>query len=141
VYWIKKRSKSRANGTRFAKPLLALALALALAGLICAQAALADTRPPASNAAVSEAYGAPLISNRQARTVPFGITPGQLVKRLHGESWNAQNYARGRVWKICITYPVKGTGVRDPRFGVIADEWLFCFGFDNKLKRKFFWDS
>jgi hypothetical protein len=129
VSWIKKR---------LAKPLLAFGIV----GLIGTQPALADTRPPASNAEVRQAYGgAPLITNREARTVPSGITPGQLVKRLHGESWNAQNYARGRVWKICITYPVKGTGVRDPRLGVIADEWLFCFGFDNRLKRKFFWDS
>jgi hypothetical protein len=130
--------KNRSYGTRFAK----LLLAFGIVGLISTQLALADTRPRASNAEVREAYGgAPLITNRDARRVPLGITPGQLVKRLRGESWNAQNYARGRAWKVCVTYPVKGTGVRDPRLGVIADEWLFCFGFDNKLKRKFFWDS
>ena len=122
---------------KLAKPLLAFGIV----GLIGAQLALADARPHASNAEVSAAYGAPLITNREARAVPLGITPAQLVKRLRGESWNAQNHARGRAWKICITYPVKGTGVRDPKLGVVADEWLFCFGFDNKLKRKFFWDS
>lgn len=37
--------------------------------------------------------------------------------------------------------PTKGTGVKDATLGVIADEWLFCFGFDNRLKRKFFWNS
>jgi hypothetical protein len=25
--------------------------------------------------------------------------------------------------------------------GLIADEWNFCFGFNNRLKRKFFWNS
>jgi hypothetical protein len=44
-------------------------------------------------------------------------------------------------WKICITYPVKDTGVKDKRLGVIADEWTFCFTFNNRLKRKFFWNS
>jgi hypothetical protein len=117
-------------------------LAGGVVGLVSAQVALADTRPPASNAAVQEAYyGAPLITNRQARSVPFGSSPRQLYRRLHGQSINAQSHARGRAWKICVTYPVKGTGVQDPQLGVIADEWLFCFAFNNRLKRKYFWNS
>jgi hypothetical protein len=31
--------------------------------------------------------------------------------------------------------------VKDDRFGVVADEWNFCFEFNNRLKRKFFWNS
>jgi hypothetical protein len=117
-------------------------LAIGVVGLISASAAMADTRPPAGNAEVQEAYfGAPLITNRQARSVPLGITPRQLYRRLHGQSINAQSHARGRAWKICVTYPVKGTGVSDSRLGVVADEWLFCFAFDSRLKRKFFWNS
>ena len=114
-------------------------LALAAALVIPCSLALADTRPRATDAQVSRAYyGAPLITNRQARAVPFGITPNRLYSRLHGYSPNAQSRARGRNWKICVTYPVRGTGVKDKRFGVVADEWLFCFEFNNKLKRKFF---
>src|ERR687887_2756734 len=117
-----------------------LCAVVAFAALPCS-IALADARPPATDAQVQAAYyDAPLITNRQARAVPLGITPRQLERRLHGYSPNAQSRARGRDWKICITYPVKGTGVKDARLGVIADEWLFCFGRDNRLKRKFFWN-
>jgi hypothetical protein len=35
-------------------------------------------------------------------------------------------------------YPVKGTGVKYPDGFVTANEWEFCFGFDGRLKRKFF---
>lgn len=118
-----------------------LSALVAVVALPCS-IALADTRPPATNAQVQAAYyDTPLITNRQARAVPLGITPRQLERRLNGYSFNAQSRARGRDWKICITYPVKGTGVKGPRLGVIADEWLFCFAFDNRLKRKFFWNS
>jgi hypothetical protein len=114
---------------------------VAVVAMPCA-VAIADTRPPATDAQVSRAYyDAPLITSRQARAVPFGITPRRLYRRLHGYSLNAQSRAHGRNWKICITYPVKGTGVKDPRLGVVADEWLFYFRFDNRLKRKFFWNS
>ena len=117
-------------------------LTLVAGVLIFASAALADTRQRATNAEVQDAYNfAPLITNRQARATPLGITPRQLERRMHGESWNGTNRFHGRTWKICITYPVKDTGVKDKRLGVIADEWTFCFGFDNRLKRKFFWDS
>jgi hypothetical protein len=119
-----------------------LLLALAAVVVIPCSIALAETRPPATDAEVREAYyGAPVITNRQARAVPFGITPRQLYKRLRGYSINSQNFARGRFWKICITYPVRGTGVKDARLGVVADEWLFCFASNNRLKRKFFWNS
>jgi len=114
---------------------------IVVAAASCA-VALADTRPPATDAQVRHAYyDAPLITNRQARAVPYGITPRQLYRRLHGYSLNAQSRAHGRNWKICVTYPVKGTGVKDERLGVVADEWLFCFGFNKRLKRKFFWNS
>ena len=110
--------------------------------LVFSSVALADTRPRATNAEVQEAYNlAPLITNKQARAVPLGITPGQLVRRMHGESWNATNRFHGRTWKICITYPVRDTGVKDERLGVIADEWTFCFPSNNRLERKFFWNS
>jgi hypothetical protein len=115
--------------------------ALAVCALV-AVPALADSTLPATNAEVQEAYNlAPLITNRQAQAVPLGITPRQLSKRMHGESWNATNSFHGRTWKICITYPVKSSGVRNPRLGVIADEWTFCFPSNNRLKRKFFWDA
>jgi hypothetical protein len=110
--------------------------------LVFSSVALADSRPPATNAEVQEAYNlAPLITNKQARAVPLGITPRQLERRMHGESWNGTNRFHGRTWKICITYPVRNTGVKDARLGVIADEWTFCFPADNRLKRKFFWDA
>jgi hypothetical protein len=120
-----------------------LILLMLVAGvLVFSSVALADARPHATNAEVQEAYNlAPLITNRQARSVPPGITPSQLSRRMRGESWNATNRFHGRTWKICITYPVRDTGVKDARLGVIADEWTFCFPANNRLKRKFFWDS
>jgi hypothetical protein len=115
---------------------------LTVGALVFCSGALADTRPPATNAQVREAYNlAPLITNRQARAVPLGITPRQLFKRMHGLSFNATNRFHGRTWKICITYPVRDPGVKDARLDVIADEWTFCFPSNNRLKRKFFWDS
>ena len=119
-----------------------ITLTLVASVLVFSSLALADTRPRATNAEVQEAYNlAPLITNRQARAVPLGITPRQLERRMHGESWNATNRFHGRTWKICITYPVRDTGVKDERLGVIADEWTFCFPFNERLKRKFFWNS
>jgi hypothetical protein len=115
---------------------------LILVAAVFNSAALAETRPRATNAEVREAYNlAPLITNRQAREVPLGITPRELSRRLHGESWNATNRFHGRTWRICITYPVRDTGVRDERLGVVADEWTFCFPSNNRLTRKFFWNS
>jgi hypothetical protein len=119
-------------------------ITLILAGgvLVFSSVALADTRPRATNAEVQEAYNlAPLITNRQARAVPPGITPRQLFRRMHGVSFNATNRFHGRTWKICITYPIRDTGVKDARLGVIADEWTFCFPFNNRLERKFFWNA
>jgi len=137
---------SRRSVWQFAHPTLSayvrIALTLVAGMLIFTSVALADTRPHATNAEVQDAYDfAPLITNKQARSVPLGITPLQLERRMHGESWNGTNRFHGRTWKICITYPVKDTGVKDKRLGVIADEWTFCFTFDNRLKRKFFWNS
>jgi len=131
---------------QFARPRLSTYVPITLTIVACVLAftsvALADTRPRATNAEVQEAYNfAPLITNRQARAVPLGITPRQLERRMHGESWNGTNRFHGRTWKICITYPVRNTGVKDARLGVIADEWTFCFPANNRLKRKFFWDS
>jgi hypothetical protein len=56
-------------------------------------------------------------------------------------SFNATNRFHGRTWKICITYPIRDTGVKDARLGVIADEWTFCFPSNNRLERKFFWNA
>jgi hypothetical protein len=131
---------------QFARPRLSTYVPITLTIVACVLAftsvALADTRPRATNAEVQEAYDfAPLITNRQARAVPLGITPLQLERRMHGESWNGTNRFHGRTWKICITYPVTNTGVKDARLGVIADEWTFCFPANNRLKRKFFWDA
>ena len=39
---------------------------------------------------------------------------------------------------ITSGHPVKGTGVNNPDGFVSADEWEFCFGFNGRLKRKFF---
>jgi hypothetical protein len=117
-----------------------LALA-ATAAVTCGVAMGAATKPvPISNEDLRVAYfGAPLITNRQARAVPVGITRRQLFRRLHGRSGNAMGrHSLDRAWKICIVYPVKGTGVRYPDGFVTADEWEFCFGFDGRLKRKFF---
>ena len=117
-------------------------LVIPVGALVFSSVALAETRLPASNAEVREAYNlAPLITNRQARALPLGITPRQLFRRMHGVSFNATNRFHGRNWKICITYPVRDTGVKDAQLGVIADEWTFCFPSNNRLKRKFFWNS
>lgn len=133
------RSQSRNGHSWFMRP---ITLMLAAGVLVFSSVALADTRPHATNAEVREAYNlAPLITNKQARAVPLGITPLQLIRRLHGESWNATNRFHGRTWRICITYPVRDTGVKDERLGVIADEWTFCFPFNHGLKKKYFWDS
>ena len=141
-----REAADRRSVWRFARPRLSacvwIALTLVAGVLVFTSVGLADPRPRATNAEVQEAYDfAPLITNRQARAVPLGITPLQLERRMHGESWNGTNRFHGRTWKICITYPIRDTGVKDKRLGVIADEWTFCFGFNNKLKRKFFWDS
>ena len=137
---------SRRSVWQFAHPTLSayvrIALTLVAGMLIFTSVGLADARPHATNAEVEDAYDfAPLITNKQARSVPLGITPLQLERRMHGESWNGTNRFHGRTWKICITYPVRDTGVKDKRLGVIADEWTFCFTFNNRLKRKFFWNS
>lgn len=84
-------------------------------------------------------YGAPLITSREASAVPLGTTRPQLAKRLHGRSANHLGAHRNDpVWKVCIVYPVKGTGVKYPDGFVSADEWEFCFGPNGRLKRKFF---
>ena len=84
-------------------------------------------------------FGAPLITSQQAKAVPLGITRRELFKRLHGRSGNALgSHSYFRTWKICIVYPVKGTGVKYTDGFVSADEWEFCFGFDGRLKRRFF---
>lgn len=135
-----REAADRTRGRRSAY--VAIALTLVAGVLVFTSVALADARPHASNAEVQQAYNfAPLITNRQARSVPLGITPFQLERRMHGESWNGTNRFHGRTWKICITYPVRDTGVKDKRLGVIADEWTFCFPFNNRLTRKFFWNS
>ena len=70
-------------------------LVLTALALIPQSIALADTRPPATDAQVRQAYygGAP-------HHEPAGT-----------RSLNAQSRSHGRNWKICITYPVRGTGV------------------------------
>jgi hypothetical protein len=141
-----REAASRSSLCHFADPRLGayvrIALTLVASMLIFTSVALADGRPRATNAEVQAAYDfAPLITNKQARAVRLGITPLQLERRLHGESWNGTNRFHGRTWKICITYPVKDTGVKDKRLGVIADEWTFCFTSNNRLKRKYFWNS
>jgi hypothetical protein len=84
-------------------------------------------------------YGAPLITSGQAKAIPLGITRRQLVNRLHGRSVNHLAAHRNALaWKVCIVYPVKGTGVKYRDGFVAADEWEFCFGFNGRLKRKFF---
>src|SRR3954447_4029755 len=143
---VARKAASRKSVRQFAHPRpsadVRIALTVVSGLLIFTSVALADARPRATNAEVQDAYGfAPLITNRQARDVPLSISPLQLESRMHGESWNGTNRFHGRTWKICITYPVKDTGVKDKRLGVIADEWTFCFTFNNRLKRKFFWDS
>jgi hypothetical protein len=141
-----REAADRRSVWQFAHPRVSasvrITLMLVASVLVFTSVALAEARPRATNAEVQEAYNfAPLITNKQARAVPLGITPRQLERRMHGESWNGTNRFHGHTWKICITYPVRDTGVRDKRLGVIADEWTFCFGFNDRLKRRFFWDS
>ena len=80
-------------------------------------------------------FGAPLITSQQAKAVPLGITRRELFKRLPralGECL-AGGHSYFRTWKICIVYPVKGTGIKYTDGFVSADEWEFCFGFDDRL--------
>jgi hypothetical protein len=120
---------------RFVLPLIA---AVALAGVGAQDASAA--RAPITNSLLRVAYfGAPLITNQQAKAVPRGITRSQLTKRLHGRSANySGSHSYFDTWKVCVVYPVKGTGVRYSDGFVSADEWEFCFGSNGELKRKFF---
>jgi hypothetical protein len=114
---------------------------IALVALACVVARGANAAPvPITNSDLRVAYfGAPLITSQQAKAVPVGITQRELFKRLHGRSGNSLgSHSYFDTWKICIVYPVKGTGVKYRDGFVSADEWEFCFGFDGRLKRRFF---
>jgi hypothetical protein len=117
---------------------LTLIAAVAVASVV-ARGAGAE-RVPITDSDLRVAYfGAPLITNGQARAVPLGITQRQLFIRLHGRSVNHLGaHSIGRAWKVCIVYPVKGPAVKYPDGFVSADEWEFCFGFNGRLKQKFF---
>jgi len=120
---------------RFVLPLIA---AVALA---CTAAQDVSAAPaPISNSDLHRMYyGAPLITNHQARAIALGITRSQLTRRLDGRSTNySGDHSYFDTWKICVVYPVKGTGVRYADGFVSADEWEFCFGSKGQLKRKFF---
>jgi hypothetical protein len=117
---------------------LIVVVAVAVAGTA---ARTATAKPvPISDSDLRELYyGAPLITSAQAKAVPLGTTRRQLAKRLHGRSANHLGAHRNDpAWKLCIVYPVKGTGVKYPDGFVSADEWEFCFGPKDRLKRKFF---
>ena len=114
---------------------------IAAVALACVVARDANAAPvPITNSDLRVAYfGAPLITSQQAKAVPVGITQRKLFKRLHGRSGNSLgSHSYFGTWKICIVYPVKGTGVKYRDGFVSADEWEFCFGFDGLLKRRFF---
>ena len=117
---------------------LTLIAAVAVACVVARGASAAPV--PITNSDLRVAYfGAPLITSQQAKAVPLGITRRELFKRLHGRSGNALGgHSYFRTWKICIVYPVKGTGIKYTDGFVSADEWEFCFGFDGRLKRRFF---
>ena len=117
---------------------LTLIAAVAVACVVARGASAAPV--PITNSDLRVAYfGAPLITSQQAKAVPLGITRRELFKRLNGRSGNALgSHSYFRTWKICIVYPVKGTGVKYTDGFVSADEWEFCFGFDGRLKRRFF---
>jgi hypothetical protein len=107
----------------------------------CVLAGGANAEPrPITNSDLQVAYfGAPLITSGQAKAVPLGITRRQLAQRLHGRSANHLGAHRNALaWKLCIVYPVKGTGVKYPDGFVSADEWEFCFGLNGRLSRTFF---
>lgn len=120
---------------RIILPLIA-AVAVACVGAQDASAAPA----PITNSLLRVAYfGAPLITSHQAKAVPLGITRPQLAKRLHGRSANhSGDHSYFDTWKVCVVYPVKGTGVRYADGFVSADEWEFCFGRNGQLKQRFF---
>jgi len=120
---------------RFVLPLIA-AVAVAC---VAAQAASATPAPITNSDLRVAYYGAPLITNHQAKAVPLGITRPQLTKRLHGRSANySGEHSYFDTWKVCVVYPVKGTGVKYADGFVSANEWEFCFGSSGQLKRKFF---
>lgn len=115
---------------------------IAAVAVTCVVARGVSAAPPVpiTNSDLRVAYfGAPLITSHQARAVPVGITRRQLFNRLQGRSGNTLgSHSYFGTWKVCIVYPVKGTGVKYSDGFVSADEWEFCFGFDGRLKRKFF---
>ena len=120
---------------RFVLPLI---VAVAVA---CVAARGVSAAPaPITNSDLRVAYyGAPLITNHQAKAVPLGITRPQLAERLHGRSANYSGaHSYFNTWKVCVVYPVKGTGVKYADGFVSANEWEFCFGSNGRLKRKFF---
>lgn len=113
--------------------------AIAAVAVACVVARGASAAPITNSDLRVAYFGAPLITSQQAKAVPLGITRRELFKRLHGRSGNALgSHSYFRTWKICIVYPVKGTGVKYTDGFVSADEWEFCFGFDDRLKRRFF---
>jgi hypothetical protein len=117
---------------------LTVIAAVAVAGLV-ARGASAKPVPITDSDLRVAYYGSPLITSPQARAVPRGVTRQQLAKRLHGRSANHLGAHRNDpAWKVCIVYPVKGTGVKYPDGFVSANEWEFCFGTNGRLKRKFF---
>ena len=88
---------------------------IAAVAVACVVARGANAAPvPITNSDLRVAYfGAPLITSQQAKAVPLGITRRELFKRLHGRSGNALgSHSYFRTWKICIVYPLKGTGVK-----------------------------
>jgi hypothetical protein len=120
------------------RSVLTLIAAVAVACVVAQGASAAPV--PITNSDLRVAYfGAPLITSQQAKAVPLGIKRRELFKRLNGRSGNALgSHSYFRTWKICIVYPVKGTGVKYTDGFVSADEWEFCFGFDDRMKRRFF---
>jgi len=118
---------------RFVLPLIA---AVALA---CTAAQDVSAAPaPISNSDLHRMYyGAPLITNHQAKAIPLGITRRQLTERLHGRSANDSGaHSYFDTWKVCVVYPVKGTGVRYADGFVSADDGevieLSQYGFEQK---------
>jgi hypothetical protein len=117
---------------------LTLIVAVALACVV-ARGASAEPVPISDSDLVVAYFGAPLITHGRARAVPLGITQRQLFRRLHGRSVNHLGTHRNALaWKVCIVYPLKGTGVKYRDGFVSADEWEFCFAFNGRLQRKFF---
>ena len=109
-----------------------LVLLLASGSVGCSDLTRREGRP--SEPEAREAYfDTPLIQSSVARRVPLGITARELTKELTRPA--AIEVVDG-TGSRCRVYPLSGTEGRDAYGSPVAAEVWFCFGPDDRLRRK-----